>query len=62
MLYTGDFCTKEKFFSNGAQPVNVDVLVIESTFGSEEYVFPETKKSSRKLKNASKPVSSAMNR
>ncbi|MDD1725614.1 MAG: MBL fold metallo-hydrolase [Euryarchaeota archaeon] len=44
MLYTGDFCTKEKFFSNGAQPVNVDVLVVESTFGSEQYVFPETKK------------------
>ena len=44
VLYTGDFCTKEKFFSHGAQPVNVDVLVIESTFGSEQYVFPETKK------------------
>ncbi|MGZ8897167.1 MAG: MBL fold metallo-hydrolase RNA specificity domain-containing protein [Halobacteriota archaeon] len=44
VLYTGDFCTKEKFFSHGAQPVNVDVLVIESTFGSEQYVFPETTK------------------
>jgi putative mRNA 3-end processing factor len=44
VLYTGDFCTKEKFFSRGAQPVNVDVLVIESTFGSEQYIFPETKK------------------
>ncbi|MGZ4928347.1 MAG: MBL fold metallo-hydrolase RNA specificity domain-containing protein [Halobacteriota archaeon] len=44
MLYTGDFCTKEKFFSNGAQPVDVDVLVVESTFGSEQYIFPETEK------------------
>jgi putative mRNA 3-end processing factor len=44
VLYTGDFCTKEKFFSHGAQPVNVDVLVVESTFGSEQYIFPETKK------------------
>jgi len=43
ILYTGDFCTKEKFFSMGAQPVNADVLIVESTFGSEEYVFPETK-------------------
>jgi putative mRNA 3-end processing factor len=43
VLYTGDFCTKEKFFSTGAQPVNADVLIIESTFGSKEYVFPETK-------------------
>ena len=44
VLYTGDFCTKEKFFSQGAQPVDVDVLIIESTFGSEQYIFPETKK------------------
>lgn len=43
ILYTGDFCTKEKFFSQGAQPVNADVLIVESTFGSEEYVFPEAK-------------------
>ncbi len=43
ILYTGDFCTKQKFFSQGAQPVSADVLIIESTFGSEEYVFPETK-------------------
>ena len=43
ILYTGDFCTKQKFFSQGAQPVNADVLIIESTFGSEEYIFPETK-------------------
>ena len=44
LLYTGDFCTKEKFFSRGAQPVDTDVLIIESTFGSQEYVFPETEK------------------
>ena len=43
ILYTGDLCTKQKFFSQGAQPVSADVLIIESTFGSEEYVFPETK-------------------
>ncbi len=51
VLYTGDFCTKEKFFSHGAQPVNVDVLVIESTFGSEQYVFPETKKIAAQIKD-----------
>lgn len=42
LLYTGDFCTKKKFFSAGARPVNTDVLIIESTFGSQEYVFPDT--------------------
>ena len=51
VLYTGDFCTKEKFFSHGAQPVNADVLVIESTFGSEQYVFPETKKIVAQIKD-----------
>ncbi len=44
LLYTGDFCTKEKFFSKGAQPVDTDVLIIESTFGSKQYVFPPTDK------------------
>jgi putative mRNA 3-end processing factor len=43
ILYTGDFCTKQKFFSQGAQPISADVLIVESTFGSEDYVFPETK-------------------
>ncbi len=42
LLYTGDFCTKEKFFSKGAKPIDTDVLIIESTFGSKEYVFPQT--------------------
>ncbi|HYA32692.1 MAG TPA: MBL fold metallo-hydrolase RNA specificity domain-containing protein [Candidatus Bathyarchaeia archaeon] len=43
VLYTGDFCTKQKFFSRGAEPKDADVLIVESTFGSEEYVFPATK-------------------
>jgi putative mRNA 3-end processing factor len=51
ILYTGDFCTKEKFFSQGAQPVNADVLIIESTFGSEEYIFPETEKVARQIQD-----------
>lgn len=42
ILYTGDFCTRPKYFSPGARPVRADVLIIESTFGRERYVFPPT--------------------
>ncbi len=42
ILYTGDLCTRAKYFSAGAQPVKADALIIESTFGREKYVFPPT--------------------
>jgi|AGTN01.2.fsa_nt_gi Predicted exonuclease of the beta-lactamase fold involved in RNA processing len=42
ILYTGDLCTRPKYFSRGAQPVSADVLIIESTFGRDKYVFPPT--------------------
>jgi putative mRNA 3-end processing factor len=42
VLYTGDLCTRRKYFSPGAQPVKADILVIESTFGRDKYVFPPT--------------------
>jgi len=40
ILYTGDLCTRKKYCSSGAQPVDAGVLIIESTFGKERYVFP----------------------
>ncbi|MCD1293754.1 hypothetical protein CUJ83_01930 [Methanocella sp. CWC-04] len=42
ILYTGDFNTRKKYFSDGAKPVKADVLIMESTFGREKYVFPPT--------------------
>ncbi|MGA9141058.1 MAG: MBL fold metallo-hydrolase [Methanocella sp.] len=42
VLYTGDLCTRRKYFSPGAQPVKADTLIIESTFGRNKYVFPPT--------------------
>ena len=42
ILYTGDLCTRPKYFSPGAQPVSADALIIESTFGRDKYVFPPT--------------------
>jgi putative mRNA 3-end processing factor len=40
VLYTGDLCTRPKYFSPGARPVPADILIVESTFGREKYVFP----------------------
>jgi putative mRNA 3-end processing factor len=42
VLYTGDFCTRNRFRIEGAKPRKVDYLVMESTFGKPEYVFPPT--------------------
>lgn len=40
--YTGDLSTREHRYLGGFEPpgVDVDVLVIESTYGEPEYVFP----------------------
>jgi len=43
LLYTGDFATKDSLLLDGAQPIEADTLVIESTFGRENFVFPERK-------------------
>jgi len=39
VLYTGDVSTRDRFFLNGFDPVEADVLVIESTYGTPEYEF-----------------------
>ncbi|MFH1721999.1 MAG: MBL fold metallo-hydrolase [Candidatus Altiarchaeota archaeon] len=43
VLVTGDFNTKKSFFSQGAQAVETDILVVESTYGFPDYVFPDQK-------------------
>lgn len=42
VLYTGDFCLRDRFFMRGFKPPKADVLIIEATFGSPKYTFPET--------------------
>lgn len=42
VLYTGDLCTRDRFGYQGAKPVKTDILVIESTYGRPNYVFPPT--------------------
>ncbi|QLH75332.1 MAG: hypothetical protein HPY73_07730 [Methanomassiliicoccales archaeon] len=42
VLYTGDFCTRDRFRIEGARPRKVDYLIMEATYGRPEYVFPPT--------------------
>jgi putative mRNA 3-end processing factor len=39
-LYTGDICTRDRFYLEGFDPIDADVLVIEATYGEPRYVFP----------------------
>jgi putative mRNA 3-end processing factor len=43
ILYTGDFCNRDRFFLKGFKPPKADVLILETTFGSPRYSFPEIK-------------------
>ena len=40
-LYTGDVSTRDRAFLSGFSPVSADVLIVESTYGRPEYVFPD---------------------
>lgn len=39
VLYTGDVSTRDRFYLEGFDPVPADVLVVEATYGTPEYVF-----------------------
>lgn len=41
VYYTGDIATRERAFMKGAKVPRARTLIIESTFGRPEYVFPE---------------------
>ena len=41
VLYTGDCSTRDRFGMTGFDPVEADVLVIESTYGKPAYTLPE---------------------
>lgn len=42
ILYTGDFCVRDRFYLNGFEPIDADVLIMETTYGKPEYRFPPT--------------------
>jgi len=39
--YTGDVCTRSRFYLDGFEPPDADVLITEATYGEPEYVFPD---------------------
>lgn len=41
VLYTGDFCTREKEQTKPAKPHKCDTLIMEATYGKPQYVFPD---------------------
>lgn len=41
VLYTGDFCTREKEQTKAAKPRKCDILITEATYGKPHYVFPD---------------------
>ena len=41
VLYTGDFCTRQKHQTKGARPQKCDILITEATYGKPHYVFPD---------------------
>ena len=40
-LYTGDVCTRSRFYLDGFEPPTADVLVVEATYGEPGYAFPD---------------------
>lgn len=40
VLFTGDMNTRQTRLVKPAEPVNCDVLIIESTYGSPDFIFP----------------------
>lgn len=43
VLYTGDVSMQDRLYLDGFQPVNADILIIESTYGIPAYTLPEQK-------------------
>jgi len=39
--YTGDVCTRPRFYLEGFDPPDADVLVVETTYGDPAYEFPD---------------------
>jgi putative mRNA 3-end processing factor len=39
--YTGDVSTRSRLYLDGFDPPDADVLVVETTYGEPEYVFPD---------------------
>ncbi len=50
-LYTGDFSVNNTPLINGAKPVKADILIVDATYISSEYIFPDQKEVIKELKD-----------
>ena len=50
-VYTGDFRLNESVFFPGCEPVECDTLIIESTYGNPNYIFPDYHKIVSNMQN-----------
>ena len=41
-LYTGDVCPRDRFYLEGFDPPDADVLIVETTYGTPDYRLPPT--------------------
>jgi putative mRNA 3-end processing factor len=49
VFYTGDFALKPRAFMPGCKPIRCGTLIMESTFGRQEYVFPPIAETLRRV-------------
>ncbi|MGD8566030.1 MAG: MBL fold metallo-hydrolase [Candidatus Bathyarchaeota archaeon] len=49
IVYTGDLQIKDSFTLKGAEPIYCDILIMECTFGTESFRFPEREKLAREM-------------
>jgi len=51
ILFTGDLNTREERLIEPAEPVKCDILVIETTYGSPDFIFPPDEEVAKKMIN-----------
>ncbi len=58
ILYTSDFSLHNRYFIKGFKPISCDILIMETTYGSPEYIFENP---SNVLKQASLDIAELIN-
>ncbi len=51
ILYTGDVSTRDRCYLDGFKPVKADKLIIETTYGLQNYKFPDQKELEKEIKD-----------
>ncbi len=51
VLYTGDVSTRERAYLPGFEPVDADILVLETTYGVPAYRFPDQEELEKRIKD-----------